>query len=202
MKATETPVGAPVPMRRAHVREGKPAMTARVPLTARQSWKALQAHWTKIGQRHLRTLFADDPTRGERMAVEAAGLYLDYSKNRITDETVALLCRLAEECGLRARIEAMFRGEKINVTERSGRPARGPARPARHVDRRGRQGRRARGPRRPRRHGRVRDPGAQRRMEGSHRQAHSQHRQHRHRRLRPRPRDGLRGAQALQPSRD
>ena len=92
-------------------------MTARVPLTARQSWKALQAHWSKIGQRHLRTLFADDPTRGERMAVEGAGLYLDYSKNRITDETVALLCRLAEECGLSSRIEAMFRGEKINVTE-------------------------------------------------------------------------------------
>jgi glucose-6-phosphate isomerase len=92
-------------------------MTAGVPLTARQLWKALQAHWTKIGQRHLRTLFADDPTRGERMAVEGAGLYLDYSKNRITDETVALLCRLAEECGLSSRIEAMFRGEKINVTE-------------------------------------------------------------------------------------
>jgi glucose-6-phosphate isomerase len=92
-------------------------MTVGVPLTARQSWKALQAHWTKIGQRHLRTLFADDPTRGERMAVEGAGLYLDYSKNRITDETVALLCRLAEECGLSSRIEAMFRGEKINVTE-------------------------------------------------------------------------------------
>jgi len=92
-------------------------MTAGVPLTARQSWKALQAHWTKIGQRHLRTLFADDPTRGERMAVEGAGLYLDYSKNRIADETVALLCRLAEECGLSSRIEAMFRGEKINVTE-------------------------------------------------------------------------------------
>ena len=87
------------------------------PLPARASWKALAAHHERIRNRHLRTLFADDPTRGERLAVEAAGLYLDYSKNRVTDETLGLLVRLAEESGLRARIEAMFRGEKINVTE-------------------------------------------------------------------------------------
>ena len=87
------------------------------PLPARASWKALAAHHGRIRNRHLRTLFADDPTRGERLAVEAAGLYLDYSKNRVTDETLGLLVRLAEESGLRARIEAMFRGEKINVTE-------------------------------------------------------------------------------------
>ena len=68
-------------------------------------------------QVHLRQLFADDPRRGERLAVEAAGLYLDYSKNRITDETLRLLLQLAQECGLRERIDAMFRGEKINVTE-------------------------------------------------------------------------------------
>ena len=67
---------------------------------------------------HLRQLFADDPKRGERLTLEAAGIYLDYSKNRITDETVALLVQLAEESGLRARIDAMFRGEKINVTEK------------------------------------------------------------------------------------
>src|SRR5262245_51065557 len=86
-------------------------------LTGRKSWKALQAHRKKIGERHLRSLFADDPTRGERMTAQGAGLYLDYSKNRVTDETIALLCRLAEDCGLRDRMEAMFRGDKINVTE-------------------------------------------------------------------------------------
>jgi glucose-6-phosphate isomerase len=92
-------------------------MTAMLPLTARQSWKALQVHRNDIGERHLRALFAADATRGERLTAEAVGIYLDYSKNRITDETVRLLCRLAEECGLRERIDAMFRGDKINVTE-------------------------------------------------------------------------------------
>jgi glucose-6-phosphate isomerase len=86
-------------------------------LTARKSWKALQAHRKTIGERHLRSLFADDATRGERMTAEGAGLYLDYSKNRVIDETIRLLCQLAEECGLPDRIEAMFRGDKINVTE-------------------------------------------------------------------------------------
>src|SRR5712664_4248180 len=88
-----------------------------LPLTARQSWKALQAHQEKIREVHLRTLFDDDPTRGERLTAEAAGIHLDYSKNRVTDETLALLRRLAEESGLRERIDAMFRGEKINLTE-------------------------------------------------------------------------------------
>src|SRR5215470_2740790 len=92
-------------------------MTAMLPLTSRPSWKALQAHRNDIGERHLSTLFATDATRGERLTAEAVGIYLDYSKNRITDETVPLLCRLAEECGLRDRIDAMFRGDKINVTE-------------------------------------------------------------------------------------
>src|SRR5947209_7391577 len=87
------------------------------PLTALPSWKALQAHREKIREVHLRTLFAEDATRGERLTAEAAGIYLDYSKNRVTDETLALLCRLAEECGLRGRIDAMFRGDRINVTE-------------------------------------------------------------------------------------
>src|SRR3989440_3486794 len=93
------------------------AMTGMLPLTARQSWKALQVHRNDIGERHLRTLFAADATRGERLTAEAVGIYLDYSKNRVADETVTLLCRLAEECGLRERIDAMFRGDKINVTE-------------------------------------------------------------------------------------
>ena len=83
----------------------------------RPSWKALESHYKQMSKRHLRELFADDPTRGERMAVEAVGLYLDYSKNRITEETLTLLFRLADEAGLQGRIEAMFRGEKINLTE-------------------------------------------------------------------------------------
>jgi glucose-6-phosphate isomerase len=93
------------------------AMTDKPPLTARASWKALQGHQSDIGERHLRTLFANDPARGERLTAEAAGIYLDYSKNRVTDETIALLCRLAEESGLRERIDAMFRGDRINLTE-------------------------------------------------------------------------------------
>jgi glucose-6-phosphate isomerase len=83
----------------------------------RQSWKALESHHQEISKRHLRELFAADPQRGERMALEAVGLYFDYSKNRITDETLKLLFRLAEESGLPSRIEAMFSGEKINRTE-------------------------------------------------------------------------------------
>jgi glucose-6-phosphate isomerase len=87
------------------------------PLTARPAWKALKAHYDGIRNLHLRELFADDPTRGEKMTAEAAGIYLDYSKNRITAETLRLLFDLAEAVGLRARIDAMFRGEKINVSE-------------------------------------------------------------------------------------
>jgi glucose-6-phosphate isomerase len=81
------------------------------------AWKALEAHHQKVRELHLRSLFADDSKRGQRFAIEAAGLYLDYSKNRITDETLKLLVQLAEECGLRERIDAMFRGDKINITE-------------------------------------------------------------------------------------
>src|SRR5882724_1406214 len=88
------------------------------PLTKRKTWKALQTHYDKVRGLHLRKLFADDSKRGERMTAEAVGVYLDYSKHRITDETMALLLRLAGESGLRERIDAMFRGEKINVTEK------------------------------------------------------------------------------------
>jgi len=88
------------------------------PLTKRKAWKELQTHYKKISDVHLRNLFADDPQRGERMTAEAANIFLDYSKNRITDETVKLLINLAEESGVRSRIDAMFRGEKINVTEK------------------------------------------------------------------------------------
>ena len=88
-----------------------------LPLRDRPAWKALEAHFPKMRDVHLRQLFADDPVRGERFTAEAVGLYLDYSKNRVTDETLKLLVQLAEESGLRARIDAMFRGEAINVTE-------------------------------------------------------------------------------------
>jgi glucose-6-phosphate isomerase len=87
------------------------------PLTQRAAWKALAAHHRKIRKLHLRELFAKDPERGERMTTEAAGLFLDYSKNRVTDRTLKLLVRLAKESGLEQRREAMFKGEKINITE-------------------------------------------------------------------------------------
>ena len=93
------------------------AITRR-PGLKRQAWKDLEAHFKKVREYHLRHLFAEDAKRGTRMTVEAAGLYLDYSKNRITGETLKLLLRLAEESGLRERIEAMFRGDKINLTEK------------------------------------------------------------------------------------
>jgi glucose-6-phosphate isomerase len=99
-------------------------MAARVePITGksavkRPAWKALEDHYKSIHKTHLRNLFADDPKRGERLTVEALGIYLDYSKNRVTDETLKLLLQLAKESGLQARIDAMFRGEKINITEK------------------------------------------------------------------------------------
>ena len=84
----------------------------------RSAWKSLASHHKKVSKLHLSRLFADDPERGERMAVEAVGLYLDYSKNRVTDQTLKLLFKLANEAGLKSRIEAMFSGEKINLTEK------------------------------------------------------------------------------------
>jgi glucose-6-phosphate isomerase len=93
-------------------------MTKNASITQRPAWQALAAHHLQIKDVHLRSLFADDPSRGERYTAEAGDLYLDYSKHRITHETVRLLLRLAEESGLRERIAAMFRGEKINVTEK------------------------------------------------------------------------------------
>jgi glucose-6-phosphate isomerase len=86
-------------------------------LTQRKAWKALAAHYQTARTWHLRELFGTDPKRGERLTAEAAGLFLDYSKNRVTDETLKLLVELAAECGLRERIDAMFRGDKINITE-------------------------------------------------------------------------------------
>src|SRR5277367_4869139 len=103
--------------------KGMPQMTARSetlgtrPSSKREAWQALEDHHKRMQDVHLRDLFADDPGRGERMAMGAAGIYLDYSKNRINDETLRLLVQLAGESGLREHIDAMFGGDKINVTE-------------------------------------------------------------------------------------
>ena len=158
-------------------------------------------HYKKIKAMHLRELFAADPKRGERLTAEAAGLFLDYSKNRITDETLKLLVQLAEESGLRERIDAMFRGDKINITENRAVlhvALRAPKDASIIVDGKNVV---------PEVHAvldKMADfcqPRPQRRVEGPHRQAHPQRRQHRHRRLRPRAGHGLRGAQALQRAR-
>ena len=87
------------------------------PLRERAAWRVLEEHAAEVAGLHLRQLFADDPGRGERLVAEAAGLVLDYSKQRVTDETIRLLVALAEERGVPARIEAMFRGERINTSE-------------------------------------------------------------------------------------
>ena len=163
--------------------------------TSRQSaWRALASHYKTVSKLHLRQLFADDPRRGQRMAVEAVGLYLDYSKNRVTDETLKLLLQLAEESDLRPRIDAMFSGEKINITEKRAVlhvALRAPKGASILVDGENVV---------PEVHA-VLDKMAdfcrsrpQRRVEGPHRQAHSQCHQHRHRRIRSRPGHGLRSA--------
>src|SRR5215472_16801656 len=90
---------------------------AKRPASKRLAWSALASHYKSASELHLRQLFADDPKRGQHMAIEAVGLYLDYSKNCVTDETLKLLLQLADESGLRQRIDAMFRGDKINITE-------------------------------------------------------------------------------------
>ena len=87
------------------------------PLRERKAWQALERHYADISGQHLRDLFAADPGRGERLTAEAVGIYLDYSKNRITDETLALLVQLAEESGVPEHRDAMFRGDHINVSE-------------------------------------------------------------------------------------
>jgi glucose-6-phosphate isomerase len=96
-------------------------MTDTTSFTQHPAWQALAAHHEKIKDVHVRTLFGEDAGRGERLTTQAFGLYLDYSKHRITDETLRLLLNLANDSGLRARIDAMFRGEKINITENSTR---------------------------------------------------------------------------------
>ena len=161
------------------------------PLTQRAAWKALESHFEKVRNIPLRSLFADEPERASRFTIEAAGLFLDYSKNRITEETRKLLLQLAQESGLRERMDAMFHGDKINVTEKRAVlhvALRAPKGEAIFVD------------------GEDVVPGVhavldkmtaflrpypQRGLERAYRQAHPQYRQHRHRGLRSRPGDGL-----------
>ena len=168
--------------------------SASTPLRQRPAYQALEQHYAAIKDQHLKDLFAGDPDRGTALTLEAEGIYLDYSKQRVTAETIGLLVELAEESGLAELRAAMFGGEHINITE---------DRAVLHVALRAPAGEvietdgadvvpdvhevlgRMRGVRRP-------DP--LRRMEGAHRQADPQHRQHRHRRPRSRPGDGLRGA--------
>jgi glucose-6-phosphate isomerase len=99
------------------MRDAEAAPGAGAPRTALPAWQALAAHAREVGDLHLRALFAADPARGERLAVEAAGIYMDYARHRVTPETLARLLALAEACDLRGRIDAMFRGEPINTTE-------------------------------------------------------------------------------------
>ena len=164
------------------------------PVTERAAWKALAAHAETMRERHLRDLFAGDPSRGTRLAVEAAGIYFDYSKHRVVDETMALLVRLAEESGLRSRIDAMFRGDRINVTE--GRAVLHVAlrAPAGRVDPRGRRERRPGRARGARPDGRVRRSRCVPASGPATPAPDPRRREHRHRRFGSRPRDGLRGA--------
>jgi glucose-6-phosphate isomerase len=169
-------------------------------LTDKPEWKALAAHYEKVRGLHLRALFAKDTKRGERLTAEGAGLYFDYSKHRITDETMALLLKLASACGLEERRAAMFHGDKINVTEK---------RAVLHVALRAPRGRRFASTARtssprctPSSIAWRRSPNASARgVDGAHREEHPQRRQRRHRRLRPRAGDGLRGAAPLQRAR-
>ena len=121
-----------------------PAIAVQAPLTSLPAWRALQAHYEKVHTQHLRDLFKGDPARGTRLAVEAEGIYFDYSKHRITDETVRLLLDLAAQSGLRERIEAMFTGEKINITENRAVLHTALRAPKGRDDQSGRQERRAR----------------------------------------------------------
>ncbi len=168
------------------------------PLTKRKAWAALKAHYKTAKAIQLKKLFDRDPKRGEKFSAEAVGIYLDYSKNRITEKTLKLLLDLAKESGLRERIDAMFRGDKINITENRAVlhvALRAPKDETILVDGKNVV---------PEVHA-VLDKmsaflqsRAQRGMEGPYRQAHPERDQHRHRRLRSRPGDGVRSAEVLQ----
>ncbi len=165
---------------------------AALPLTQRRSFNELQAHYELIKDRHLRELFAEDPERGERLTAEACRHLLDYSKNRVTAETMRLLIELAARVsGLEEQRDAMFGGERINVSEDRSVLHVALRMPSEALgDARWRE-RGGTGPRGARPDGRVRRARALGGLEGPHGQADPQHRQHRHRRLGPRTGDGL-----------
>src|SRR2546425_5906462 len=106
------------PAKHHSIASAEPAVTywAPHPVIERPAWKTLVAHHEKVRELHLRRLFADDPGRGERLTAEAVGVFLEYSKNRITDKTLTLLLQLADQSGLRARIDAMVQGHKLNLS--------------------------------------------------------------------------------------
>ncbi len=170
---------------------------AATPLTKLKAWKALGAHYKKVQKVSLKKLFADDPNRGLRLTVDAVGIFLDYSKNRVTDETLKLLLQLAEESGLRGRIDAMFRGEKINITENRAvlhvalrAPRGGPSWLMAKMSFRKFMRCSTQWPA---------SPTVSAAVNGKATPASgSQHHQYRHRRLRSRPGHGLRGAATLQ----
>ena len=167
-------------------------------LHLRPAWASLKKHHQKMRRVHLRQLFAKDRQRGERLAVEAAGIYFDYSKNRITDETLGLLLAAGPGIGLaRAHRRHVPRRQDQHHREARGAACR-PARAARRFHPRRWPERGARGPCRSGQDGGFLRSRAQRRLEGPYRQAHPQRDQYRHRRLGSRPGHGLRGAQALQ----
>ena len=176
-------------------------MTTSVHLTQQPAWQALERHYEQIKDTQLRELFAGDAQRGEKLTAEGAGLFLDYSKNRVSDETLLLLLQLARETGVEQKRDAMFAGEKINVTE--GRAVlhtalRVPKGGSVMVDGVNVVPEVHRGARQD---GGLRRADSRRKLAGLYRQTHQKYRQHRHRRLGPRPGDGLRGAEVLQPAR-
>ena len=171
------------------------------PLRQTDAWRALAAHFEGIRDVHLRELFADDPARGERLTLDAEGIHLDYSKHRITDETLRLLLQLAAERRVAERRDAMFARRPHQRHRGSPGPPRRAPRSARRDDRSRRRERPPEGPRGARPDVCLLGACAQRRVEGPHRAADPQHRQHRHRRVRPRPRDGVRGTPVLLTSR-
>ena len=174
------------------------AETVPIPdISATPAWNALVRHHDEIGGKHLREFFDEDPDRGRELTLTVGDLYIDYSKHRVTRETLNLLVDLAKAADLEARRDAMFAGEHINTSEDRAvlhTALRLPARRRADGRRPGRRRRRARGARRD---GRLHRPAAQRRVDRRDGRAHQDRRQHRHRRLGPRPGDGVPGAAAL-----
>ncbi len=176
-------------------------MLKKVDPTKTSAWRDLEAHFQEIKGLHMRDLFAQDPKRAEKFSVRFGDILVDYSKNRITGETLGLLFALAREVDLADAVEKMFTGDRINETERPAGSARRPEEPRQHPDLRGRRGCHAAGER-----GVEEDEGLFReshlgRVEGVHGKENLRHREHRHRRIGPRASHGYRMPPALCPTR-